>query len=256
MKFRDHALASLMLVMVAGALAGCGSSENATDGAVDVYVLGPGSVPAEGALFVAGYSRLLPVENPNVAAGTLHGEDPVTLARIEAFTDAVDGATDLLMLPADRPAPDGRTVRLRLAGCRPNLDLLAEVEKAGEGTCSPSDLGSRLRFANVQFARIAPAGPFHIYRDYATQAIPVLYAGGGCLAGAWRCDPERTGFDGVFIAAYPSVAEILQVARATATQGPGGAYGEASYEDLRLGGAEFLVRNFVDVGSASMDAAP
>lgn len=249
MKFQGTRVACALLLLGMAGPVGCGDSQKTVDGAVDVYVLAPetDSLSSGGALFAARYSRQLPVENPNVAAGTRHGDDLQTRSRIEAFTETVDGATHLLILPAEDPTPEGSDVRMRLAGCRPNVDLLAEVAKAGETPCTGSDLGRRLRFANVQFARIAPAGPFHIYRDYATQAIPVLYGAGGCLAGAWRCDPERTGFDGVLIATYPSVAEILQVAQTTSMQGPGGDYGDASYEELRLGGAEFLVRNFVDV---------
>jgi hypothetical protein len=236
---------------------GCGDPETAATGRVDLYVVdADGGLLADGVLFAGRYSALLPLENPNIVPGTLHGDDPVTLARIEAFSEQVEGANALVVVDAQAHGPAPGAVRVGLTGCRLNELLLAEVQRAGEELCAADDLGRRLRFANVQFARIAPRGPFDIYRDYAVQAIPVLYGAGGCLAGAWICDPGKTGFDGVFIAAYPSIAEILAVARATATQRPGGAYGDASYEDLRLGGAEFLVRNLMDVQALATSSDP
>ena len=235
----------------------CGDPEPAATGRVDLYVVGAvGPLPAEGALFAGQYSTLLPLENPNIVPGTLHGDDLLTLARMESFAERVEGGRTLVVLEAQAPGPAPEAVRVGLEDCRPNEDLLAEVERAGERLCAARDLGRRLRFANVQFARIAPRGPFHIYRDYAVQAVPVLYEAGGCLAGAWLCDAGTTGFDGAFIAAYPSIVEILAVARATATRGPGGGYGDASYEDLRLGGAEFLVRNLVDVQPLAIAEGP
>ena len=246
----------LLLVALSACLwLGCGDSEGSAAPGVDVYVIGDAAPAAsEHALFEGQYSTLLPVENPNSVAGTLHTEDPKTRSRMEEFAAATEGSRAILILPEGSRAPVGTDVRLVLQGCWPNDALLDALEEAGQRLCPRVDLGTRLTFANVQFARIAPMGPFDIYRDYATQVIPVLYEAGGCAAGFWRCDPETTGFDGILIAAYPSITEILDVARATSARGPGGVYEDASYEDLRLGGAEFLVRNFVDVRTTSVPA--
>jgi hypothetical protein len=112
---------------------------------------------------------------------------------------------------------------------------------------TPQRSAGSLTFANVQLARVAPDGPFHIYEDYMIQTMPLAYDVGGCIAGAWLCDGDAEPFDGVTVVAYPSSSEILSVSSSTSGQGPGGAYGDATYQDLRIGGVEIIVRNLIDI---------
>ena len=242
----------LLVLTVCVALAGCGDDAMPPRGdVVTLQFLGPdASTTLEGAddlLFAGWLSARLPIDNPAPALGTNHTEDERAQARIDAFLAAVDGADRLIVRRgAVGPGGGGEPI-YQLSGCVENNVILAEVERLGGAVCDPSVLGRAITFANVQLARVAPNGPYHIYDDYVIQTLPLFLDTGGCVAGAWLCESDDSGFDGIFIPAYQSEGDILQVARQTSASGPGGSYGDATYADLRLGGVEIVVRNLVDV---------
>jgi hypothetical protein len=199
-------------------------------------------------VFAGTYSSSLPLDNPAPALGTSHQADSSAQARLDAHAEATEGAVEIRVHRGD-PAADGAL--LVLSGCSPNPTILDELNRLGGTLCEQSDLGRAITFANVQLARIAPNGPFHIYEDYVVQTLPILLETGGCVTGAWLCDDEV--FSGIFIPSYPTQAEIFEVASATSASGPGGDYGDSTYEDLRYGGVEIIVRNLMDLSEITHD---
>jgi hypothetical protein len=230
------------------ALAACGS-EATTEPAsaeerVTLTIWGPNAPPPspDGLVFVGTYSTSLPIDNPAPALGTNHQSDPVAQARLDAHAEATEGAVELRVHRGTPPTDGALYV---LSGCAPNPVILDEVSRLGSAVCKPEDLGRAITFANVQLARIAPDGPFHIYEDYVVQTLPILLETGGCVTGAWVCDDDV--FSGIFIPSYPAQANMFEVASATGSSGPGGDYGDATYSDLRYGGVEIIVRNLMDL---------
>jgi len=194
------------------------------------------------------FTTSLPIDNPAAALGTNHAEDEGAQERIDAFLSEVEGAERLIVHRGGADPNLGSEPLYQLSGCVENQAIVAEVQRLGGAICDPSVLGRSITFANVQLARVAPDGPYHIYDDYVVQTLPLLLAAGGCVVGAWLCESDERGFDGIFIPAYPSAAEMLQVADQTSSSGPGGTYGEeATYADLRYGGVEIMVRNLIDL---------
>lgn len=228
-------------------LAACGSettAEPALEKAVTLTIWGADAPPPspDGLVFAGTYSTSLPIENPAPALGTNHQTDPVAQARLDTHAEAIEGA---LQIRVHRGTPPTGGALYVLSDCTPNPVILDEVERLGGSVCEPEDLGRAITFANVQLARVAPDGPFHIYDDYVVQTLPIFLETGGCVTGAWLCDDDV--FSGIFIPSYPTQAEILEVASATSTARPGGDYGDATYADLRLGGVEIIVRHLMDL---------
>ena len=211
---------------------------------VTLTIWGPNAPPPspEGLVFAGTYSTSLPVENPAPALGTNHQTDATAQARLDAHAEAIEGAVELRVHRGTPPTDGALFV---LSGCTPNPVILDELARLGHPRCNPEDLGRTITFANVQLARIAPDGPFHIYEDYVVQTLPILHEASGCVTGAWLCDDDV--FSGIFIPSYPSQANMFEVASATGSSGPGGDYGDATYADLRYGGVEIIVRNLMDL---------
>ncbi|MEL6345642.1 MAG: hypothetical protein AAFV53_21210 [Myxococcota bacterium] len=199
-------------------------------------------VSMDGLVFVGAYNTSLQLDNPAPALGTLHGEDPDAQARLDAYAAATAGAAELRIHRGDPPAEGAL---LTLSGCTPNPVVLDEVARLGSTVCAPEVLGREITFANVQLARVAPDGPFHIYEDYVVQTLPLFLDTGGCVTGAWVCDDDV--FSGIFVPSYRTQDDIFAVASQTSTSGPGGVYGDATYAELRLGGVEVIVRHLIDV---------
>ena len=196
----------------------------------------------DGLVFAGTYSQSLPIDNPAPALGTNHQADPVAQDRLDAHAEATEGAVQLRVHRGSPPTDGALYV---LSNCTPNPIILDELDRLGGTVCKPEELGRAITFANVQLARVAPDGPFHIYEDYVVQTLPILLEAGGCVTGAWLCDDDV--FSGIFIPSYPTQDEMFEVASVTKTSGPGGDYGDATYADLRLGGVEIIVRNLMDV---------
>jgi hypothetical protein len=239
----QHFFIALLLV-----LAACGS-ETASDPAseeetVTLSIWGADAPPPnpDGLVFAGTYNTAMPLENPAPALGTNHQTDPVAQDRLDAHAEATEGAVQLRVHRGTPPTDGALYV---LSDCTPNPVILDEVDRLGSTVCEPEDLGRAITFANVQLARVAPDGPFHIYDDYVVQTLPILLETGGCVTGAWLCDDDV--FSGIFIPSYRTQAEMFEVASATWTSGPGGDYGDATYADLRLGGVEIIVRNLMNL---------
>ena len=199
-----------------------------------------------GLIFAGTYSTSLPIENPAPALGTNHQTDAVAQARLDAHAEATEGAVEI-RVHRGRPPTDGALYVL--SGCTPNPVILDELARLGHARCKPEALGREITFANVQLARVAPDGPFHIYEDYVVQTLPILHEASGCVTGAWVCDDDV--FSGIFIPSYPSQANMFEVASATGSSKPGGDYGDATYADLRYGGVEIIVRNLMDLSEVT-----
>jgi hypothetical protein len=234
--------AALLLV------AACGS-DTASDPALEeeavtLTIWGADAAPPDpdGLVFAGTYSTSLPLDNPAPALGSNHQTDPVAQDRLDAHAEATEGAVELRVHRGTPPTDGALYV---LSGCAPNPLILDEVDRLGSAVCEPEDLGRGITFANVQLARVAPDGPFHIYEDYVVNTLSLLFGTGGCVTGAWLCDDDV--FSGIFIPSYPTQAEMFEVASATSTAGPGGDYGDATYADLRIGGVEIIVRNLMDL---------
>jgi hypothetical protein len=211
---------------------------------VTLTIWGANAPPAspDGLIFVGTYSTSLPIENPSPALGTNHQNDPVAQQRLDDHAEVTEGALEIRVHRGSPPTDGALYV---LSGCTPNPVILDEVRRLGSTVCEPEDLGRSISFANVQLARAAPDGPYHIYNDYVVQSLPILLENGGCVTGAWLCDDDV--FSGIFIPSYPTQNEMFSVASETSTSGPGGDYGDATYADLRLGGVEIIVRNLMDL---------
>lgn len=195
----------------------------------------------DGTVFAGRYDTTLPIDNPAPALGTNHADDSAAAARLAAYADATVGATQL-RLHRGAPPPEGAL--LTVAGCVPNQTVLDEVARLGQAVCAVESLGRDVTFANVQLARVAPDGPYHIYEDYVVQTLPLLFETGGCVTGAWLCEDEV--FSGVFVPSYTTRDGMFSVASETSSSGPEGEYGDATYSDLRYGGVEVIVRHLVD----------
>jgi hypothetical protein len=252
----------ILVLGLAVVLVACTNESNSTDDGTDAgasdttpagldavtlqFLVGDAPVP-DNLVLDGRFTASLPIDNPAPALGTKHSEDQRAQERIDAFLAAVDGAQRLI-IHRQEAAPSRESEPLfQLSGCVENRTIIAEVERLGGALCDPSVLGRAITFANVQLARVAPDGPYNIYEDYVVQSLPLLLATGGCVVGAWLCESHESAFDGIFIPAYPSTAEMLQVANQTSASGPGGSYGDATYADLRIGGVEILVRNLMDL---------
>jgi hypothetical protein len=190
----------------------------------------------------------LPIDNPAPALGTNHQSDPAAQDRLDAYIRAAEGAVQLRVHRGNPPTQGALFV---LSDCAPNTVILDEVDRLGSAVCAAEELGRGITFANVQLARVAPEGPFHIYADYVIQTLPLFLETCGCVTGAWLCDDEV--FSGIFVPSYPTQRQIFEVSSATSSSGPGGAYGDATYADLRLGGVEIIVRHLIDIDTVTSD---
>ncbi|MEO1483310.1 MAG: hypothetical protein AAFU77_14480 [Myxococcota bacterium] len=244
-------LTQTRLLLICAVLIGCGNEDGDPASAVEdledsvtltLWETPPPALDAEQLIFTGSYNTSLPLDNPAPALGTNHLTDPDAQRRLDDYAAATLNATELRIHRGSAPT-DGAL--LVVSGCKPNPVILDELERLGSELCAPDALGQSITFANVQLARVAPNGPYHIYDDYAVQTLPLFLDTGGCLTGAWLCEDDT--FSGVFVPSYRSQADIFTVASATDTTGPGDPYGDATYADLRLGGVEVIVRHLIDV---------
>jgi hypothetical protein len=242
--FRHQCFFIASLLVLAACRSEATSDPELEEETVTLTIWGADAPPPnpDGLVFVGTYSPSLPIDNPSPALGTNHQTDPVAQDRLDAHAATIEGAAQIRV---HRGVPPTEGALYVLSDCTPNPVILDEVGRLGSAACNPEDLGRAITFANVQLARVAPDGPFHIYEDYAVQTLPILFETGGCVTGAWQCDDDV--FSGIFIPSYPTQAEMFEVASATRTSGPGGEYGDATYADLRLGGVEIIVRNLMDL---------
>jgi hypothetical protein len=243
MSFSQSYCVAVLLV-----LAAC-SSKSTSDPAseeetITLTIWGADAPPPSlsGLVFAGTYSTSMPMDNPSPALGTNHQNDPDAQERLDAHIEATQGA---LQIRIHRGTTQTEGALYVLSDCTPNPVVLNEVDRLGSALCKPEDLGRTITFANVQLARVAPDGPFHIYEDYVVHSLPIMLGAGGCVTGAWLCDDDV--FSGIFIPTYTTPIEMFEVASETQTSGPGGDYGDATYADLRLGGVEIIVRNLMDI---------
>ena len=168
----------ISVLALAAALVACGNEGSGTDADVsDTNPADPDTVTlqflkaddsvtlqeANDLLFDGRFATSLPIDNPAPALGTNHGEDERAQERIDAFLTAVDGAERLIVHRGEADLCREGEPLFQLSGCVENQTIVAEVERLGSALCDPPVLGRSITFANVQLARVAPDGPYHIY---------------------------------------------------------------------------------------------